>query len=112
MHTHEKRISLMLRERPLPGKGKHTYKGFSSFSLFTEETIKKNHRTEFKTLFRSGSRNLEISNITCESSLAILSLYIAILVLFFFNSLFSPYPIFNSACNVLRFVWIPIITLK
>ena len=31
----------MLRERPLPDKGKHTYKGFSSFSLFTEETIKK-----------------------------------------------------------------------
>ena len=41
MHTHEKRISLMLRERPLPGKGKHTYQGFSSFSLFTQETIKK-----------------------------------------------------------------------
>ena len=41
MHTHEKGISLMLRERPLPGKGKHTYKSFSSFSLFTEETIKK-----------------------------------------------------------------------
>lgn len=41
MHTHEKGISLMLRERPLPDKGKHTYKGFSSFSLFTEETIKK-----------------------------------------------------------------------
>ena len=41
MHTHEKSISLMLRDEPLPGQGKHTYEVFSSFSLVTEETIEK-----------------------------------------------------------------------